>query len=190
MLKLNIWCIRFKSNYSSCTCKSNENICKEKYSETQFTTKIDGFFFNTPLPFKVYVFCYRFLFLESHHVYDHWTQGSNVVFSLTLWIILLYIPLMTIPSYKSILISYKCVFWFFFLQWAIWLAYHQFFYNIPPSQIKIAFFTLTLFYIVVYKIIWVYLFYIYTILHDYIKPYWYIYFYIRIYTILHGIKYI
>jgi len=27
MLKFNIWCTRFESNYSSCTCGNSENIC-------------------------------------------------------------------------------------------------------------------------------------------------------------------
>ncbi len=144
------------------------------------------FLFYTRTPFNVYVYIY--IYLESHHVYDHWTQGFNVVFFFTLWIILLYIPLMTIPSYKSILISYACMFWWFFLQWTIWLAYHQKHYKIPPPQIKFTFFYT---YIVLHyhiKIIWVYLFYIYIILHGYIKSYRYIYFYTWIYIILHSIK--
>jgi hypothetical protein len=63
MLKLSIQCTRFKSNYSSCTGRSSENIYsstggksseniyvaimealrkKERGDETQFTTKIGG----------------------------------------------------------------------------------------------------------------------------------------------------
>jgi hypothetical protein len=43
----------FKTKYSSCTVRSNENICsssggaqekKKRQDETQFTTKIDGLF--------------------------------------------------------------------------------------------------------------------------------------------------
>jgi hypothetical protein len=49
---------------------------------------------------------------KSHHVYDQ-TQSSNVVFSL-LYGLLYYIPFMTIPSCKSILISCGCKFWWFF----------------------------------------------------------------------------
>jgi hypothetical protein len=50
MLKLSIYCTRFQTNYSSCTGRSSENICrssggaqeKEKTDETQFTAKIAG----------------------------------------------------------------------------------------------------------------------------------------------------
>jgi len=43
-------CTKFESNYSSCTRRSNENICrssggpheKERQDETQFTTKTGG----------------------------------------------------------------------------------------------------------------------------------------------------
>ncbi len=56
-------------------------------------------------------------------------------------------------------------------------------YKIPPfANKKSDFFTLTLFYIAIYKSIWVYLFYIYIILHGYIKSYRYIYFYTWIYN--------
>ncbi len=53
---------------------------KERQDETQFTTKIDGFFeFHPPLNANVY-FSAGFFF-ESHPVYDQ-TQGSGAVFFL------------------------------------------------------------------------------------------------------------
>jgi hypothetical protein len=57
MLNLSIECTRFEKNYSSCTCRSNENLCSgsraaqekiERQGETQKTIKIDGFLSFTP----------------------------------------------------------------------------------------------------------------------------------------------
>jgi hypothetical protein len=50
LLNLSMKCTKFESNYSSCTSRSSENICrrsggaheKERQDETQFTTKIGG----------------------------------------------------------------------------------------------------------------------------------------------------
>jgi hypothetical protein len=68
---------------------------------------------------KSMFWCYIFLMLHKTLLYVYYT------------------PLMTISSCKSILINCECMFWwFFFLQWAIWLAYHQKHYEIPPYPPK------------------------------------------------------
>jgi hypothetical protein len=78
MLKISIWCTRFKTDYNSFTSKSSENICSncggvfkknEKQGETQFTTKTE-----VPPPLNANLF----YFFESQPIYDQ-TQGSSVV---------------------------------------------------------------------------------------------------------------
>jgi hypothetical protein len=51
---------------------------KERYDETQFATKVDGFWSFTSCWMLMYFFV---AFFESHPVYDQ-TQGSGAVFSL------------------------------------------------------------------------------------------------------------
>jgi hypothetical protein len=70
----------FKTNYSSFTTRSSENICsnttlealkkKDRQGETKFTTKTE-----VPPPLNVNIF----YFFESHPICDQ-TLGSSVVF--------------------------------------------------------------------------------------------------------------
>jgi hypothetical protein len=79
MLKLNTECMRSKTNYSSCTVKSRENIYaavavetlgkkKKRQDETPFTTKIDGF--KSFIPHCMLMYLFAGFFFESHPVYD------------------------------------------------------------------------------------------------------------------------
>jgi len=99
---------------------------KERQGETQFTAKTE-----VPHPWMLIFFlrgrfCFFWIF---HPIYDH-IQRSSVVF-------LYYIPLMTIPSCKVILINCGYIFWwsfFFAVGHLVDLSLKKTLWSLPSSS--------------------------------------------------------